>query len=504
MGFADCFAGDSHARRIVARGKSFQDSFLVWFAELRRCVGMYLPQRSAALAALQAFVPHAGETYASRRNIDPGPGQPAHVSGLSPWIRTRMLTEWEVIDAVLQQHSPTAAAKFIDEVCWRSYWKGWLQLRPTIWQDYRRARAALLERYQDQPQYRRAISGCSGIECFDAWAAELLESGYLHNHARMWVASIWVHTLQLPWELGADWFLRHLLDGDAAVNTLSWRWVAGLQTPGKTYLARPENIRQCTLGRFAVTESLAQQALPIRAAPLPAARTLSPLPEPPQQVKLSLIVTEEDLSSPTWLSDGLHPRSSAGFFPRAAYHALQLSAKVIEFRYQSLANSCAGPILESCDAVVDWMRQQQLQGICLAEPPVGHWNETLAQLQQALQQAELKLYPLRHAWDAKLYPHATHGYFRFKKARPLQDWIERSAHAAEASTQRSRRLCASPQPDGDGFQVSIDSGQSRKLYHCPAGKEPEPHPHAAGSYHNPQHHQQLMQRYEHYLRSQQA
>jgi deoxyribodipyrimidine photo-lyase len=64
---------------------------------------------------------------------------------------------------------------------------------------------------------------------------ELVETGYLHNHARMWFASIWIFTLRLPWELGADFFLRHLLDGDAASNTLSWRWVAGLHTKGKHY-----------------------------------------------------------------------------------------------------------------------------------------------------------------------------------------------------------------------------------------------------------------------------
>ncbi len=69
-----------------------------------------------------------------------------------------------------------------------------------------------------------------------------MATGYLHNHARMWFASIWIFTLRLPWELGADFFLRHLLDGDPASNTLSWRWVGGMQTMGKTYLARADNI----------------------------------------------------------------------------------------------------------------------------------------------------------------------------------------------------------------------------------------------------------------------
>ena len=93
--------------------------------------------------------------------------------------------------------------------------------------------------------------GATGIDCFDAWARELVATGYLHNHARMWFASIWIFTLRLPWELGADFFLRHLIDGDPASNTLSWRWVAGLQTAGKTYLATAENIARFTGGRFA-------------------------------------------------------------------------------------------------------------------------------------------------------------------------------------------------------------------------------------------------------------
>ena len=78
----------------------------------------------------------------------------------------------------------------------------------------------------------------------DRFARELIATGYLHNHARMWWASFWVHVERLPWELGADFFFRHLLDADPASNTLSWRWVAGLQTRGKSYLVRRSNLRR--------------------------------------------------------------------------------------------------------------------------------------------------------------------------------------------------------------------------------------------------------------------
>ena len=79
---------------------------------------------------------------------------------------------------------------------------------------------------------------------------ELKENNYLHNHARMWFASIWIFTLKLPWQLGAEFFLQHLFDGDAASNTLGWRWVAGVQTKGKNYIAKEWNIKLFSDNRF--------------------------------------------------------------------------------------------------------------------------------------------------------------------------------------------------------------------------------------------------------------
>jgi deoxyribodipyrimidine photo-lyase len=105
---------------------------------------------------------------------------------------------------------------------------------------------------------------------FDDWAQELVATGYLHNHARMWFASIWIFTLRLPWELGADFFLRHLIDGDPASNTLSWRWVGGLHTPGKTYLATADNIAEHR-GPLPARGAGGRGPCPADAAPAPAA-----------------------------------------------------------------------------------------------------------------------------------------------------------------------------------------------------------------------------------------
>ena len=231
------------------------------------------PTREAALARLEAFAPRAGRAYAEGRNHDlPQEGHP-HVSVLSPYLRHRMVTEEEVLRAVLGRHSREGAGKFVSEICWRTYFKGFLEMRPTLWSDYRRGLARALDRVATEGGLRReweaACAGETGIAPFDAWARELARAGYLHNHARMWFASVWCFTLRLPWELGADLFLRHLLDGDPASNTLSWRWVGGLHTPGKTYAATASNIARFTGGRFSGDLRLARDPRPVEGTPNP-------------------------------------------------------------------------------------------------------------------------------------------------------------------------------------------------------------------------------------------
>ncbi|MEL6738080.1 MAG: FAD-binding domain-containing protein [Pseudomonadota bacterium] len=215
---------------------------------------LFEPTRSAGRARLADFVPRAGRAYANSRNYDDGTtgdgSARSNVSQLSPWLHTGLLSEREVIEAALTRHSPGAAEKFIAEVFWRIYFKGYLEQRPSVWRAYCETRDAALVPLEGnaglRTAYTQAIQGRTGIAAFDHWAHELTNTGYLHNHARMWFASIWIFTLKLDWSLGADFFLRHLIDGDAASNTLSWRWVGGLHTKGKTYLARPDNIAQYT------------------------------------------------------------------------------------------------------------------------------------------------------------------------------------------------------------------------------------------------------------------
>ena len=199
-----------------------------------------------AEAALQRFLDKGAASYEARRNFDFGPANRSNVSELSKFISHRVLFEYDVVQRALARYPTEVAGKFIQEVFWRIYWKGWLEHRPAVWNDY----ASFDNDSASKRLFQQAVTGKTGIDCFDYWSDELQNTNYLHNHARMWFASIWIFTLGLPWQLGAKFFMQHLFDGDAASNTLGWRWVAGIQTIGKHYVARATNIEQFTNGRF--------------------------------------------------------------------------------------------------------------------------------------------------------------------------------------------------------------------------------------------------------------
>ena len=206
--------------------------------------------RASAIENLNRFVDQNLFEYSKLRNFDYGPDNRSNISCLSPYITHGVISELEVIKKSLSKFSFSKNEKFIQEVLWRTYWKGWLELRPNVWTDYLNELKKICEEFKDNQNYRNAIEGNTNIECFNEWIKELKETNYLHNHARMWFASIWIFTLDLPWQLGAEFFMKHLYDGDAASNTLGWRWVAGIQTQGKNYLASEWNIKKFTNNRF--------------------------------------------------------------------------------------------------------------------------------------------------------------------------------------------------------------------------------------------------------------
>ena len=206
--------------------------------------------RAKALDKLNYFVENNLSEYSKLRNFDYGPDNRSNISCLSPYITHGIISEKEVIKKSLNKFSFAKNEKFIQEVLWRTYWKGWLELRPSVWTDFLIELKQIKEDFQNNQTYKNAVEGKTTIECFNYWVNELKENNYLHNHTRMWFASIWIFTLDLPWQLGAEFFMQHLYDGDAASNTLGWRWVAGVQTQGKHYLASEWNIKKFTNNRF--------------------------------------------------------------------------------------------------------------------------------------------------------------------------------------------------------------------------------------------------------------
>jgi hypothetical protein len=384
----------------------------------------FTPTRAAGLQRLERFAARTGRLYASTRNYDHGPETRTNVSALSPWIRHRLVTEEEVLTKILASHSLGQVEKFVQEVFWRTYFKGWLEQRPSVWSCYQselvKNHAALENDPGLRSSYLDAVSGATGIDCFDRWVAELTGTGYLHNHARMWMASIWIFTLRLPWELGADFFLRHLLDGDPASNTLSWRWVAGLHTKGKTYLARPENITKYTKGRFhpkgladvadPLTERVDHPRLPIASC------------DPSPIGSYLLLLTEEDLCGADLMTH--EPNGVLGLLATHGRSFLPIGGIAQEFAKGALRDALANNDSQP-KAAEEWSvpiiaaaQRVGVRTIATAFPPVGPVRSRLNSAIPKLTEAGLKLHLVRRKYDGIAWPHATAGFFSLKKKIP--------------------------------------------------------------------------------------
>ena len=218
----------------------------------------FVTSRSEALDKLNKYIENDISNYNTKRNFDFGVNNRSNVSCLSPYITHRLISEYETAKLVLKKYPFQKVDKFIQEIFWRVYWKGWLELRPKVWTDF----IEDLKTIKEDENYLKAVKGETEIECFNDWVNELKNFNYLHNHTRMLFASIWIFTLGLPWQKGAEFFMKHLFDGDAASNTLSWRWVAGIQTKGKNYLAQSWNISKFTNNKYKNVK-LNEAALPI-------------------------------------------------------------------------------------------------------------------------------------------------------------------------------------------------------------------------------------------------
>ena len=357
--------------------------------------------RQAGLDLLAAGRAALGRRYADRRNTDLGPGGSPTTSALSPFLRRRLILESEAVNAAQDAHGP-AAEKYVQEVFWRSYFKGHLETRPWLWTGYRQGLAAdkarLVAEAGLRTAYEQAIEGRTGIECFDDWARELADRNWLHNHTRMWFASIWIFTLGLPWALGADFFMRHLLDGDPASNTLSWRWVAGLHTRGRAYAARAENIRRYTDGRYSPT-GLNEDPEPLDEPEGAPAQRL-PAAEAPPAGDVALLLHLDDL----------HPES-LDFGPARVVrvcslvaHAENAAERVRQADREAMDDALARATTHFGCAAGDGPDDLPL---LTAWAPVGPSADALPPATR-----------IRRTWDSAVWPRSTRGFFKVKEGIP--------------------------------------------------------------------------------------
>jgi deoxyribodipyrimidine photo-lyase len=390
--------------------------------------------REDALLQWSRFLPKV-EAYASHRNAVVAGHE--NVSRLGAALRFRTLLEDEILTETLNKCGFKVSEKWLQEVCWRRYWKGWMEKRPQVWTHWRK-RVRALWRELPVPTRDRAtqvMSGQSGVGCMDAMARELLETGYLHNHARMWWASFWIHVERLPWELGADFFFRHLVDADPASNTLSWRWVAGLQTAGKTYLVRLSNIEKFApdylhpdaLGNERLADASVSACVLNDTADL----TTRPLPEYPTELPRTeqptgLWLHPDDLVPEVGPMGALRPASVAACLSERVYRE---SYGLSQRRVASIQTvvrdglerasgffGCPAFALQQDDpaeALCGWAQENGLREVVAFAPMVGPGGDFLTCLAPRFEARKIRLTLLRRSSDVAAFAAANAGFFPF-------------------------------------------------------------------------------------------
>ena len=391
----------------------------------------FIPTREAGLKRLKEFAPLAGETYSNERNFDFSSTKKNSVSALSPWIKHRLITEEEVLIEILKYHSPHSAMKFIQEVFWRGYFKGWLEQHPTVWSHHNEK---LIKEYTKlennkfiKENYMSAINGETGIECFDFWCEQLKSTGYLHNHVRMWFASIWVFTLKLPMELGADFFMLHLIDADAASNTLSWRWVSGLHTKGKAYAARASNIEKFTNGQFNPSGQLVEDISPLTEN---IDHPLVSLPQLDKSIQKDavLLVTEEDCSPETSLeTKDLEVEILPLYLEKKYPRWIEPNNSVRFFSNNAVQNTCQrlGQLgvekidkTKWTDTILEASDRLGTKNIIIPKVPVGAVKSKLRKVKKNLAEHDIYIYEHYKNYDMYTWQHASKGFFKLKKQIP--------------------------------------------------------------------------------------
>ena len=372
--------------------------------------------RDEALNRLEDFSNNSLGKYAADRNFDPGPENRNNTSLLSQYISHRIIDEQETIRAAYNKLPFKKIEKFVQEVFWRTYWKGWLEMRPQVWDDYNQD-LNNLQNELNSSNYKEAIEGNTKIPCFNDWVLELKEFGYLHNHARMWFASIWIFTLGLPWQLGADFFLKHLLDGDAASNTLGWRWVAGLHTKGKHYLASEWNINKFSAKKYehlnlneqasAKHEDRSYDIQPILFDEINSEHSLFVF----HNLDCSLHLVKKEMNYNHYaLIDFTSLLKKENYSPKV----LDFKIKSNQYLTTTLKEQFnSQTIIQNKDDLQTIIKEKNIKNIIFPYLAVGYENNFIKEIKK-----EFNIYYLARDYDKYCWQFSTKGFFKFKEQIP--------------------------------------------------------------------------------------
>ena len=372
--------------------------------------------RDEALSRLENFSNNNLGKYTANRNFDPGPENRNNTSLLSQYISHRIIDEQETIRAAYQKFPFKKIEKFVQEVFWRTYWKGWLEMRPQVWDDYNQD-LNNLQNELNSSNYKEAIEGNTKIPCFNDWVLELKEFGYLHNHARMWFASIWIFTLGLPWQLGADFFLKHLLDGDPASNTLGWRWVAGLHTKGKHYLASEWNINKFSAKKYehlnlneqasAKHEDRSYDIQPILFDEINSEHSLFVF----HNLDCSLHLVEKEMNFNHYaLIDFTSLLKKENYSPKV----LDFKIKSNQYLTTTLKEQFnSQTIIQNKDDLQTIIKEKNIKNIIFPYLAVGYENDFIKEIKK-----ECNIYYLARDYDKYCWQFSTKGFFKFKEQIP--------------------------------------------------------------------------------------
>ena len=360
---------------------------------------------------LDFFIENFLQNYASKRNFDLGPPHP-NVSKLSPYIKRRFLSEKEILEIIFPKYSLNLVDKFVQEIFWRTYWRGWLEFHPKVYSEFEKN----IKQYE--------IPKKTGIECFDHWTEELLDTGYLHNHARMWYASIWIFTLKRSWEEGAKFFSDYLIDWCPASNTLGWRWVAGLQTIGKNYIARSENIKTFTNNKFYPENQLNETSSPIHSEINLNEHIISKIQYDEVNIKnldksnLGLVLTNNDLSLHKLINKNTDHFAKCLFYMKSKSKSILVNNFEKDLFLNVLEDIPDCEFISSFDKLVIWAKSKKLRNLIVPFETVGNEILNNEDLQSRLKSQNINCIFFLRNWDKRAFPYTKKGFFPFKKKIP--------------------------------------------------------------------------------------